>query len=174
VNAIRNKAAKAVDKAFEHDFEQGSGVGKGKGSDFMKQKMARLRAMRGKKQGGALTGKEIASKYNCGDMKEKMAALRAMRGKGRKVKGGDLLDDFASIGQWVQSNVLEPAGKPFEESVGVNPATLGYDIGYNYLGPAIEKAIEGSGRTRRVPVKYSQLLGGVPIAKRRGGSCASP
>ena len=201
VNSIRNKAAEAVDKAFDYDYEQGAGMGgHGKGSEFMKQKMARLRAMRKMKTGGNLagdvvdvanivgkefglgmSGKEIASKYNCGDMKEKMATLRAMRGKkgrGKKRKGGDLLDDLAKAGQWLQDNVLEPAGEPFKETVGVNPAKLGYDIGYNYLGPAIERAIEGGGHKRghtaRVPVKYSQMLGGVPIAKRRGGSFASP
>lgn len=35
---------------------------------------------------------------------------------------------------------LEKAGEPFKISTGVNPATLGYDIGYNYLGPALDKA----------------------------------
>ena len=32
---------------------------------------------------------------------------------------------------------LEMAGKPFEAVSGFNPATVGYDIGHNYVGPAL-------------------------------------
>lgn len=37
----------------------------------------------------------------------------------------------------VAKKVGTKAGKPFEATAGVNPFTLGYDLGYNVIGPAV-------------------------------------
>jgi len=51
--------------------------------------------------------------------------------------GGDLLDSIA--------NGFKSVGKPYEAMVGVNPVSLGMDIGENYLGPALMNAGVGRG-----------------------------
>lgn len=37
----------------------------------------------------------------------------------------------------VAKKVGTKAGKPFEATAGVNPFTMGYDLGYNVIGPAV-------------------------------------
>lgn len=66
------------------------------------------------------------------EAKDYMASLRAKRGM---KTGAGPLEDLASIG-----NAM---GKPFKETIGVNPFTLGYDLGKNVIAPAIKK---GRGR----------------------------
>ena len=62
------------------------------------------------------------------EAKDYMASLRAKRGM---KTGAGPLEDLASIG-----NAM---GKPFKETIGVNPFTLGYDLGKNVIAPAIKK-----------------------------------
>ena len=66
------------------------------------------------------------------EAKDFMMALRAKRGM---KTGAGPLEDLVSIG-----NAM---GTPFKETVGVNPFTLGYDLGKNVIAPAIKK---GRGR----------------------------
>jgi hypothetical protein len=49
----------------------------------------------------------------------------------------DLLQSLGDIGT--------KAGQPFKETVGVNPFTLGYDLGHDVIGPAIDPRRQGSG-----------------------------
>lgn len=62
------------------------------------------------------------------EAKEYMASLRAKRGM---KTGAGPLEDLAKIG-----NAM---GKPFKDTIGVNPFTLGYDIGHDVIAPAIMK-----------------------------------
>lgn len=59
----------------------------------------------------------------------KLSQYNNIMGRRRIVKGGDALQEIKSG--------LEKAGEPFKAITGMNPATLGYDLGYGGLGPAI-------------------------------------
>jgi hypothetical protein len=61
------------------------------------------------------------------EAKDFMKSLREKRGM---KKGSGVLDELTNIG-----NAM---GKPFKETTGVNPFTLGYDLGKNVIAPAIK------------------------------------
>ena len=106
----------------------------------------------------------------------------------RASKGGDLLDDI--IGKMKEG--AEKLGEPFNSTVGVNPVTLGYDLGKNVIGPAIipddfsfKKAFGGRIRKNSIPVEGGAIIGGIPQTynksnsnayqpMQRGGSFVSP
>jgi len=60
------------------------------------------------------------------EAKDYMAAMRAKRGT---KKGGDLIGDLKAIGSKM--------GEPFKAIAGANPFEMGYDLGFNIIGPAI-------------------------------------
>lgn len=67
--------------------------------------------------------------------KEKEAELTAKKPRGRPKKSGGkvkmaVLKGLKTIG--------ESAGKPFKKISGVNPFSLGYDLGHDVIGPAIK------------------------------------
>ena len=79
---------------------------------------------------------------------------------------------------------LEKAGEPFQATTGVNPATLGYQLGRDVIGPALDRAgLLGSGI---IPRKSNYIVGGIPQAYdngvvdtaiqplEKGGSVVSP
>jgi len=60
---------------------------------------------------------------------KKLSHSNNIMGRKKSVLGGDVLDDI--------KGGLEKAGEPFKTITGVNPATLGYDLGHDVIGPAI-------------------------------------
>jgi hypothetical protein len=73
--------------------------------------------------------RHIASKHGT-DMPVVMERERpnSMRGL-KKKKGGNVFDQLKAG--------LEKVGEPFKAMTGINPATLGYDLGHDYIGPAL-------------------------------------
>jgi hypothetical protein len=64
--------------------------------------------------------------------------MKRPRGRPRKVGGKfDLFKTITDIGK--------KAGAPFEKSVGVNPFTMGYDLGHDVIAPALMGKGVGSG-----------------------------
>ena len=61
----------------------------------------------------------------------------------RRFHGGDI--DWGSVLDTIKGG-LEKAGEPFQATTGVNPATLGYQLGHDVIGPALDRAgLLGSG-----------------------------
>lgn len=91
----------------------------------------------------------------------------------RKRVGGDLGDDILDGIKYVGhlAGEMDPAAG----AVGVNPFDAGYNIGYNYIGPALDKAING-GKLRRksIPTPNGNMVGGIPVPVRKGGSFIAP
>ena len=56
------------------------------------------------------------------------------------MKGSGIFSDKVDKYLKVARNVLKTAGKPYEANVGFNPSELGYDLGYNYIAPALDNA----------------------------------
>ena len=68
-----------------------------------------------------------------GVMSAGVGEMKRPRGRPRKMDGGkfNLLGTITKIGK--------KAGEPFEKSVGVNPFTMGYDLGHDVIAPALMK-----------------------------------
>jgi hypothetical protein len=95
-----------------------------------------------------------------------------IKGKGRRgrpKKGGDI------IGPWLKKQ-MESISEPYEKIVGINPFNAGYDFGYNYLGPAIDKHLsnkKGKGHSKKGGFGWGDIESGFhavdnitrPIAK---------
>jgi hypothetical protein len=60
--------------------------------------------------------------------------------RGRPRKSGGKFDFFKTI-----TDIGKKAGEPFEKSVGVNPFTMGYDLGHDVIAPALMGKGVGSG-----------------------------
>lgn len=77
------------------------------------------------------------------------------RGRPRKMtaEGGkfNLLGTLTSVGK--------AAGKPFEKSVGVNPFTLGYDLGHDVIAPALMGKGTKKGQPRKTARKAYEGAG---------------
>jgi hypothetical protein len=56
---------------------------------------------------------------------------------------------------------LNKVGSPFERSVGVNPATLGFDLGNEVIGPALYQSIYGHPRGYGISVREALKHSGV-------------
>jgi hypothetical protein len=73
--------------------------------------------------------RHIAYKHGT-DMPMVMERERAPGKRGMsKKKGGNVFDQLKAG--------LEKVGEPFKAMTGINPATLGYDLGHDYIGPAL-------------------------------------
>jgi len=62
------------------------------------------------------------------------------KGRGRPRKSGGKFNFFKTI-----TDIGKKAGEPFEKSVGVNPFTMGYDLGHDVIAPALMGKGVGSG-----------------------------
>jgi len=60
---------------------------------------------------------------------KKLSNSYNIMGRKRILKGGDVLEEI--------KGGLEKAGEPFKAITGMNPATLGYDLGHDLIGPAL-------------------------------------
>jgi len=74
-----------------------------------------------------------------GVMSAGVGEMKRPRGRPRKMDGGkfDIFDPIIKIGK--------KAGSPFEKSVGVNPFTMGFDLGKDVIAPALMGKGVGSG-----------------------------
>ena len=116
------------------------------------------------KKGGAIT---IKPDMIMKDAKEALSLLPAsakkimssiVKNKGIRhtlKQGEDLVDRmtgkglFENLARAVVPSLksgLEKVGEPFKAVSGVNPATLGYDLGYNVIGPALVGKKKGKGK----------------------------
>jgi len=60
----------------------------------------------------------------------------------------------------VAKTIGTKAGKPFEATAGVNPFSLGYDLGYNVIGPAVVgKGVPPPSRLPNVPSEAELMAG---------------
>jgi hypothetical protein len=62
--------------------------------------------------------------------------VKKPRGRPRK-EGGSIHSILKSV-----AKVGKSAGKPFEKAVGVNPFSLGYDLGHDVIAPALKKELK--------------------------------
>jgi hypothetical protein len=85
-----------------------------------------------------------------GVMSAGVGEMKRPRGRPRKMDGGkfDIFDTIKKIGT--------KAGSPFEKSVGVNPFTMGFDLGKDVIAPALMgKGVRsggGDGRKKRAEI----------------------
>jgi hypothetical protein len=91
------------------------------------------------------------------EAKDFMKSLREKRGK-KEGSGFDLLKSLTDAGT--------AAGEPFKATTGLNPFTLGYDLGHDVIAPAIKgrgaKKSGGSGRGEtygQLEHTFTNLLG---------------
>jgi hypothetical protein len=72
--------------------------------------------------------------------------MKKPRGIPRKMDGGkfDIFDSIIKVGK--------KAGSPFEKSVGVNPFTMGFDLGKDVIAPALMGKGVGDGRKKRAEI----------------------
>lgn len=84
------------------------------------------------------------------EAREYMKILRSKRGM---KTGAGPLEDLAKIG-----NAM---GKPFKDTIGVNPFTLGYDIGHDVIAPAIMKkgGSRGGDTYGELEQRFNSMLG---------------
>jgi hypothetical protein len=79
-----------------------------------------------------------------------VGVMKRPRGRPRKMDGGKF-DFFKTI-----TDIGKKAGEPFEKSVGVNPFTMGYDLGHDVIAPALMgKGVRsggGDGRKKRAEI----------------------
>jgi hypothetical protein len=78
--------------------------------------------------------------------------MKKPRGRPRKMDGGkfDIFDSIIKVGK--------KAGSPFEKSVGVNPFTMGFDLGKDVIAPALmgKGVRSGGGDGRKKELKLSR------------------
>jgi len=79
------------------------------------------------------------------EAKDYMASLRAKRGavKGKGMEGEGA---FTKIFLDTATKVGTKAGEPFKNTVGVNPFTMGFDLGEKVIAPALMKRFPPKGR----------------------------
>ena len=113
-----------------------------------------------------LLGFGARPKKGSAEMKERMAKLRALRGKG--MRGGTAASDKAYEALLGVQKGLRTIGKPFEATIGVNPADIGEPIG-QAIGETFRDDIrgflglgEGVGSSRPYRKAMKSLTGSTP------------
>lgn len=106
-----------------------------KGSDEAKEYMAMLRSRRGQNKVVAEPEPVMPVKKS---VSIKPVAVKPVA-KPKSAKG--LLDQLTKAGT--------KAGQPFDTAIGLNPFTLGYDIGHDYIAPELMKVLPPKGRGRK-------------------------
>ena len=81
----------------------------------------------------------------------------------KKQIGGKLKRRPNRMINFVAKKIVKPAaeeaGQPYKKTVGINPVTLGYDIGHDVIGPAIfeGKGLKPSGKSIQTPLSAYSL-----------------